>query len=851
MQSLHHRKRRRVRTLSVATLLSAGLAGNYGLAYAQQDPGNDSQAGGKKNATSIGQVQDVVVTTGVRGEQRTVADSPAPIDVISGEQLQHTGRAELSEALARLLPSFNFGTNIAGVNSVIRPVSNRGLGPAYTLVLVNGKRRHNSALLTNGGGDSSGVNAVDLDTIPLSAVDHIEVLKDSAAAQYGSDAVAGVVNVVLKTGSHGGSISVESGSLYGGNGDLDNRKVAGDVGFELPNDGFIHLSADARKRGQSWWNLPATNTTVYSPASNPKNATWNRDGAHNGDPGVEAYNVGYNAELPLNNGVKLYSFGTAGTSNVVSGNNFRRPNGLGTITQLYPDGYFPLNNASSYDFQVTAGARGKFDGWSWDLSSGYGKNHVRQYSNLTINPSLGPASPTSFDELATFQFEQWTTNADFTKAFNLGLAKPVQLSWGLEQRSERFSTYAGDPLGYINGGYVFKPGDQAGNPNVGSPAAVGAQGAIALAPQDAANIRRNVLASYADVGFYPTDKWFVDVAVRGEHYDDSAGNTISGKLNSRYDLTPQIAVRGTVGSGFRAPSLTQIGYAQTDNRTNINPVTGAVGPSLSKLLLNDSPLARSLGAQDLKPEKSINFGLGVVLKPTDNLNITLDAYQIAIKDRIVRTGYLFGPALAPLLRANGLTGTEWVQYFANGVDTRTRGLDLVADTTTDFGRFGVVRWNAGLNWNRTDITSIKAAPAQLNGLGANPGGSLTWFGYSASGGIGELTSAQPRTKLILGGRWLVKDFDVSLQTTRYGSYIWQTTPSLAYKFGAKWITDLDITYALTKSIKLTVGAANLFDVRPDKNGPGDASTGGSSFYYGPSPFAPTGGFYYAKASYDF
>ena len=163
----------------------------------------------------------------------------------------------------------------------------------------------------------------------------------------------------------------------------------------------------------------------------------------------------------------------------------------------------------------------------------------------------------------------------------------------------------------------------------------------------------------------------------------------------------------------------------------------------------------------------------------------------------------------------------------------------------------MVRWNAALNWNRTDITSIKATPAQLSGLGANPGGSLTWFGYSAGGGIGELTSAQPRTKLILGGRWLLRDFDINLQTTRYDSYLWRTTPTLSYKFGAKWITDLDVTYALTKSIKLTVGAANLFDVRPDKNGPGDASTGASSFYYGPSPFAPTGGFYYAKASYDF
>ncbi|HEX7988267.1 MAG TPA: TonB-dependent receptor plug domain-containing protein, partial [Duganella sp.] len=229
-------------------LLATGLLGGAG-ALAQ---------------TSVGQVQDVVVTTGVRGEARTVADSPAPIDVISGEQLIHTGRAELAEALARLLPSFNFGTNQAGVNSVVRPVSNRGLGPAYTLVLVNGKRRHNSALLTNGGGDTSGVNAIDLDTIPLSAIDHIEVRKDSAAAQYGSDAVAGVVNVILKTGNHGGQISAGYGELKNGDGDLSNKKLEGDVGFALGDDGFVHIAAALRKRGQSWDNFPSTNLVAYS-----------------------------------------------------------------------------------------------------------------------------------------------------------------------------------------------------------------------------------------------------------------------------------------------------------------------------------------------------------------------------------------------------------------------------------------------------------------------------------------------------------------------------------------------------------------------------------------------------------
>ncbi|MFZ6774841.1 TonB-dependent receptor plug domain-containing protein [Undibacterium sp. SXout7W] len=835
-QSNHHQRSTPQFTTLYLALWATGLLGS-GAALAQ---------------SSVSQVQDVVVTTGLRGEARTVADSPAPIDVISGEQLINTGRAELAEALARLLPSFNFGTNQAGVNSVVRPVSNRGLGPAYTLVLVNGKRRHNSALLTNGGGDTSGVNAIDLDSIPLSIIDHIEVLKDSAAAQYGSDAVAGVVNVILKNSNHGGSISASYGKLKDGQGDLTSKKLEANAGFTLGDDGFVNVGAVLRKRGQAWYNFPSTNLVAYSPASNPKNATWDRDGAHNGDPGIEAYDIAFNAEKPYDKDITLYAFGTGGTRNTVAGNNFRRPNGLATIGQIFPDGYFALNNMSAYDFQLNVGARGHSAGWNWDVSSGYGRNRARQYSNLTLNPSLGPASPTSFDNLATYQFEQWTTNEDFTRTVDIGLKKPLQWSWGLEQRAERFSTYAGDPLGYINGGYIFRTGDQEGNPNVGKPAAVGAQAGVALSPADATSIRRTVLAVYNDIGFYPLDNLFVDGAVRAEHYNDSAGNTASGKINGRYDFTPALAIRGTVGTGFRAPSLTQSGYSQTDNRTNINPVTGVVGPSLSKLLRNDSALARQFGARDLVPEKSVNAGIGLVVKPADNINVTLDAYQVNVKDRIVRTGYMFGPAFAPTLIAAGLTGTEWVQYFANAVDTRTRGADLVADITSDYGSYGVVRWGAALNWNQTTVTRINATPSEITGLGTNPGGSSVWFGYAAGGGIGDL-SATPRTKLILSARWSIGALEANVQTTRYDSYVWQTTANRAqdYYFGAKWLTDLDLSYAINKRTKLVVGATNLFNVTPDKNGPGDANSGGNGFVYGPSPFAPTGAFYYAKVTYDF
>ncbi|MET0795163.1 MAG: TonB-dependent receptor plug domain-containing protein, partial [Polyangiaceae bacterium] len=446
-----------------------------------------AQAGARSDDSSL----NAVVVTGLRGgPPRTVAESPAPIDVISSDELHKTGRAELGEALAKVLPSFNFGTNMGGITSIVRPVSNRGLGPGYTLVLVNGKRRHNGSQLTNGGGDTSGVNPVDLDMIPTSAIDYVEVLKDSAAAQYGSDAIAGVINIVLKKEREGGGVSLTAGRTYYGKGNKNSVKAAADVGIPIGERGVLHVSGDTRYRGMVWNNFRATQAP-YAPASNPKNATWNGDGAHNGDPEIEAFNLAYNFEYPLGD-ITLYSFGTGGARWTEIGNNFRRPNSLANFSALYPDGYYPLNNTSEYDLQFVAGARGKLSGVNFDLSSSYGRNDVLQYSNFSINPSLGLTSPTSWPNLARYRFEQWVENLDLTKSVPIGLARDLQVSAGLEFRVDKFSTFAGDPRASQNGGYIFQAGDQEGDPNVGKPAAVGTQAGVVLRPADQARLTRSV-----------------------------------------------------------------------------------------------------------------------------------------------------------------------------------------------------------------------------------------------------------------------------------------------------------------------------------------------------------------------
>jgi iron complex outermembrane recepter protein len=829
--------------------------------YAQTGPADDAGDTG------------AIIVTGVRGTPRTVLESPAPIDVVGADKLQGTGAAEFGEALTKLLPSLNFGATNAGVFSIGRPVTNRGLGPAYTLVLVNGKRRHNSALLNNSPTDTSGVNPVDLDLIPTSAIDRIEVLKDSAAAQYGTDAVAGVINIQLSQ-KEGISGDATYGTLYSADGKPDSWKANLRYGTRIGDGGFLTISGDIRKRGGAWWNLLATDTNLYAlPAgvtvdqvvtrsglsraqvlanvadANARNAAWNKDGAHNGDPQIKAFNLTYNAELPVTENATLYSFGTYGERKAVIGNNFRRPNSTANFTALFPDGYYPLNNIDENDFQFVGGLKGTLAGWDYDVSSSFGRH---QYSDLSIRPSLGPDSPTEWPNLASFEFREWTHNVDLTRQFDIGLARPVQISLGAEYRLDRFRTFAGDPLAYQPASYVFQPGDQQYDWNVGRIASPVVQGAIVLSPADEADISRRVYAVYVDLGLYPLDQWYIGVAARAEHYSDGSGSPVSLKLNSRYEISPAIAFRGTVGTGFRAPSLTQIGYAQTDGRTSsfFNAATGLteLRPTVAKLVTADSTVGQLLGAKPLKAEKSWNAGLGVVATPFQGFSVTLDGYYIRIKNRVARTGRLFGPGITAILTANGLSDIEQAEYFINAVDTTTKGFDLVADYSTNIGALGKLGATLAFNYSKTHITDLVDTPSQL--FAAN-GASLLGAGSVFFGGDkqGELEVLQPHTKLVGTLNWSKGILGFAVTTTRYGKYTQRTAAGDDRYFGAKWITDASISAKVTSFATVSIGATNLFDVRPETNGPGNPQTGQG--YYGPSPFNPAGGYYYGRIALDF
>jgi iron complex outermembrane recepter protein len=819
-----------------AALALTGLCLVSGPVAAQED---DDKAHAKTEP-----VMQTVVSVGNRGTQRTVAESAVPIDVISGQELLKQGAStSLRDALAQTLPSFNVAKVTGGAYSnVARSAGLRGLGGGYVLVLVNGKRRHGGSVASENSVLSEGWNPADLDLIPISAIDRVEVLRDGAAAQYGSDAIAGVINIILKSNSSGGSASTMAGrrshyhSGVGSNGETYQQTF--DIGLPLPNDGFFNFALDAKKQDSTKRSGVATGSFYYpvNGQPDPRENTIDKRTYGGGLPEIEQLNVSYNAELPLNDSISLYSFSTVGQQDALVSIAYRRPNGNTIINELYPDGVAPDFSFDSFDYQSVFGARGDdLAGWGWDLSTSYGSNRQKQSTKNNLNPSLGPDSPRHFD-LQTNTFTQWTTNLDLNRKLDIGTRNPLNFATGLEYRFEQYRTESGDADSYANGGYRYPQG----HPRAGQLSAIGALGNYLLLPEDEVNLRRSNSAAYVDLGLDVTDKWFVGAAGRFEHYTDSSGNTWTGKLSTRYAFTPELAARGAISTGFVAPSMVQQGYAKTGlGRRTVGNETQDI---MIKRVQPNSAIGRALGAEDLDPVKSESISAGLTWSPVQNLNIALDAYLIDLQDRIALISPLSGPAVDKILAANGFSHVQQVQYYANAFDTRTKGLDLVADYTQHLDRYGRLRWNLGANWNKATITDLKANPGQLQSLG------LSRFERTELGGVTDLV---PKSKYIVGVNWQVSDWDIGLRSTRYGKVkrLGSGTSGIDETFSAKWITDVDVNYALTDNITVSVGADNVFNVYPDKHQIIDVS--GGSYYSSISPFGSYGAFYYGRLNIDF
>jgi iron complex outermembrane receptor protein len=824
------------------------------------------EPGPAEPAAETSQLRNVVVT-GSR-VRRSAEKSTAPIDVIGAEDLQANGAGTLSDALSLLLPSFNLPA-VPGQDqsAIVRPANLRGLNADQMLVLVDGKRRHASAIVNANSSINKGSEPVDLNLIPLAAIDHIEVLRDGASAQYGSDAIAGVINIVLRHHDHGAEVFSRNG-LYDFKDGFTSQSGAG-AGFQPWTGGFLHLSGEILSQNFTNRAAQAEGPFYYPQAdgsADPREATASRDRIIDGLPLTRALNLGGSAALSLPGGVELYTVSTFGARHAKGYENFRYANGDNDppyAWNLYPDGYEPREAIHEIDFSSTLGARGPdLLGWSWDLSSTYGKDDAAVFTEHSLNATLGPDSPTRFYDGSWINAEL-TNDLDFSRAFDLGLAGPLHVAAGAEYRNNAYAIKPGEPDSYSTGAYTAFCAPVASSdssdpcyPQTTKHPSPGAQSYNGFSPQRSGHAYRDNFAGYVDLEARPLRGWDIGLAARFEHYSDF-GNTRTGKVSTRYQLLPRLALRGTINNGFRAPALGQSLYATSstffqtiDNvSTAIDVVTAPVG----------SDEARALGAVPLRPETSSNYSLGLVATPLPRLDLTIDAYRIYVRHRILETGILseqLDPGIGTLLQQAGVDPTTNVQYFTNAADTRTQGLDAILNLRTGFGRWGSVRWIAEANWNQTSITRIEPNPPQLAGL-AQSRPDFQLFDLAQQG---YLTGGTPRSKIILGGTWAGRAWTVNLHLIRYGHVVdsSKADDGIYQEVPPAWITNLDLAWRGAHGLTLGVGADNLFNRYPPQTslafrgdyGPGSNYVGFNQ-YSGFSPYGYFGGFYYLRLQYRF
>jgi iron complex outermembrane receptor protein len=811
---------------------------------------------------------EAVTTLGTRGEARSVIDAPVPIDVLSATEIKQTGRTETAQMIQAIAPSFNFPrTSIGDGTDAVRPATLRGLAPDQTLVLVNGKRRHNSALVNVNGFVGRGSAPVDLNAIPSSMVDHIEILRDGAAAQYGSDAIAGVINIVLKQGPEGESRTTlgESYTTYNradnytpfpsqiGERDARDGKVfdtALDKGWTFSQNGFLHLGAELRDRGYTNRTLPDPRIQygVGDPRElNPALPLDGRIDHRQGDAATHDTQGFWNGGTTFGT-MDFYSFGGVGVRRAEAPGFFRRPLDDRTLRNIFPNGFLPMIHSDITDASGAVGLKGTSQGWNWDLGSVYGGNQFGFTIKNSANVSLGPTSPTEFDA-GKLRFQQSTTSLDLNRDFKNLLPFPVNVAAGAEFRADRYEIVAGEPDSWRNGGFTVI---DVNGVTTTRPAAPGSQvfpgfkADSGVKKGDAGSHSRNNTALYTDFSSDITTKLLLDLAGRFEHYSDF-GSTTNGKLSARYQVVPGFAFRGAASTGFRAPSLMQEYFSST--ATNF---VGGV-PFDIKTFPASSAEAGALGASPLRAEKSRNYGVGFAMEPTSAFSITFDYYYVAINDRIVLSNNFTGAAASAALAAIGITGVQGGRYFTNAIDTKTHGYDAIANYGLTFANNGVLRLSAAYNHNRTRVTRVDTLPTNLSGLRAS------LFDRVEQERIEE---GNPDANLIFSANYNRGGFGLVAHTQRYGqvtSYGSTRSNNFGYLdqvYGAKWISDL--SGSLTRNrLTFTLGADNIFDVYPDRNNNngnyvtlatenGGTSNFGTFPYAGISPFGFNGRFVYTR-----
>ncbi|HKS23459.1 MAG TPA: TonB-dependent receptor [Thermoanaerobaculia bacterium] len=762
------------------------------------------------------------------------AEKAVPVDIIPREQIETAPSSETAQIIEKVAPSLNFPRpSVADGTDSVRPATLRGLGPDQVLVMLNGKRVHASALVNVNNTVGRGSAGADLNTIPAAAIDSVEILRDGAAAQYGSDAIAGVLNLVLKSDAQPLKIETKGGATTHADGQMIDTNLSG--GWKVGR-GALFGVFEYRSRAE-------TNRALIDPRDQVKggdagNNAVPQPNTHWGDASERDTMALANLNLPLTGDGRqvFYAFTTWDLRHGSHGGNYRRAMDLTNWPQIYPLGFLPLIEPRIVDNAVHTGVRGELATWFYDVSAGWGRNKFDFYVTNSLNVSLGPSIPpnqTSF-YAGSLGDRQTSVNVDLSKPFNLGMAGPVNVAAGVEYRREGYSITAGEPASYVNGG----------SPNQGGgPGAAGSQVFPGFRPDNAVNVTRDNKSFYIDTEGDVLPQLRLGIAGRYENYSDF-GDTTNGKLTLRYTPVKPFIVRAAASTGFRAPSLGQ-SYFSAVSTNFLRDAAGNVVPFQVWTAPVNSPIARALGSEPLRPEKSRNYSAGVVWQPAANLEMTADVFRIDIKERIVLSGNFTGAQVAPLLAPFGANSAR---FFTNAIDTHTKGVDLVVNHQRPF-LAGRIDLSGAYSNNRTKITRLAPTPEQLKGLGE------TLFDHLQTRTV---TCGQPRDNARLMQSYNQNAWNVTARQSRYGEYC---SINNAVKddqtYPPAWVSDLEVSYKWNR-YTFAVGAENLFDAFPGQNlgaGTPNASeqvgSAGVFVYPRNAPFGFNGRFVYTRLAYVF
>ncbi len=784
--------------------------------------------------TDGSEVQEIVVT-GTRVAGRSRLDTLAPVDVISSEALSRQGAStELAQALSNLTPAIDFPRPaITDGTDHVRPATLRGLAPDQTLVLVNGMRGHVSALVAVNTSIGRGSTAFDLNTIPTVAVDRVEVLRDGASAQYGADAIAGVINIRLRSAREGGSITASYGihdtevttsrGTKKANDGLQ-ESLAGWIGLPLGAEGFLTLSGE-------WQLRHATNRSDFvNPTALPNYGRPIIIGRF-GDPYTRAWSTWANAGLPLDGNWELYGHAGFQHRDSSAAATARAYNNANNVPAVYPGGFLPKIDTDIDDTSVQAGIRGEAAGWQTDFGVSYGKNALDYYTVDSINASFGAASQRDF-YAGSLAYDQWLVNLNVSRGFDFGLVEPVNVAGGLEFRSEGFEIGAGEPASYTLG--PITSGGQAGV----------SQGFPGFRPSNEVDVDRHNWSAYVDIEGKVTEQLGFDVAARFEDYSDF-GSKLTGKVAARYDFTDALALRGSISKGFKAPALQQQFFTYTSTNNVL------VGTTFQLIEVGtfpvSSPVALALGAKPLEAETSTNYALGGVFR-SGPFELTVDAYRIEIDNRIVLSENLpnsntppaTATAITNILRPFGVSAAR---FFINGVDTTTKGVDIVGRYRTDVGT-GRLDLTLAANFNNTKVTKIPDLPSITN----LPQPTFVFD----RGNLLTYEKGTPESKLVASADYTIGDLGLSAKATHYDSVLVpNNNPTFDYTTGDATLIDLEVRYAFPMGVRAALGVNNVTDKYPDFTPGTINSPTGSIGFPSFSPFGFNGRFFYGRLSVDF